>query len=439
MSNILETYTNKFAKSNELYQKVRQVIPTGGHLSRDVKPFPVAVEEATGVIKKDLDGNQLIDYMTGYGALILGNSHPEVIEEVKKRLVTGTHMGTIHPLELEWAEMVKKLIPSAERVRFTGTGTESTLLAMRLARAYTGKHKIVKFREHFHGWHDYASPGAGITEQTGIPAETMTGTLVIEPNIDELSGVLESRDDIAAVILEPTGGHWGQYPIQNPYFLSNVRELTKKHNVVMIMDEVICGFRISKGGAQAKFSVIPDLTTMAKIVAGGMPGGAVAGKAEVMDQLSFELGSNRVDHHGTFNANPATAAAGIATLKILDRDPINSHADAMAIRLKAGLNEQLSKYEVKGHAHGVASIVHILLDVECSCDGYMCTLDHSEIARSCKTYSGAVKMAMLNEGVDMMGGIGFMVSGVHDENTIDSTSEAFGNALKALRADGIIR
>ena len=299
--------------------------------------------------------------------------------------------------------------------------------------------KIVKFREHFHGWHDYASPGAGITAQTGIPAETMTGTLVIEPNIDELSNVLEARDDIAAVILEPTGGHWGQYPIQNPYFLSNVRELTKKHTVVMIMDEVICGFRISKGGAQAKFSVIPDLTTMAKIVAGGMPGGAVAGKAEIMDQLSFDLGSNRVDHHGTFNANPATAAAGIATLKIIDRDPINSHADSMSIRLKAGLNEQLSKYEVKGHAHGVSSIVHILLDVECSCDGYMCTLDHSEIARACKTYSGAVKMAMLNEGVDMMGGIGFMVSGVHDENTIDSTTEAFGNALKAMRGDGIIR
>lgn len=435
---IFETYSNKFPKSLESYQKAIRVIPTGGHLSRDVKPFPVSVHKANGIIKTDLDGNELIDYMVGFGALILGNSHPEVTEQVAKQLASGTHMGTLNPLETEWAEMIKKLIPSAQRVRFTGTGTEATLLAMRLARAYTEKNKIVKFREHFHGWHDYASPGAGITEQTGIPQETLSATLVIEPNINALSQVLETRKDIAAVILEPTGGHWGQYPLQNPYFLSNVRDLTKKHNVLMIMDEVICGFRISKGGAQSKFSIMPDLTTMAKIVSGGMPGGAVGGRADIMELLSFDLGSDRVDHHGTYNANPVSACAGIATLKIIDRDPINNRADELADRLKSGLNKQLTKYEVEGHVHGTSSIVHILLGVECSCDGNMCTLDHSEITRSAKKYGPSMKIAMLNEGVDIMGGIGFLLSAVHDKNIIDSTTESFGRALKAIRADGII-
>lgn len=435
---IFETYSNKFAKSLEAYQRAIRAIPTGGHLSRDVKPFPVSVYKANGIIKTDLDGNELIDYMVGFGALILGNSHPEVTEQAAKQLASGTHMGTLNPLETEWAEMIKKLIPSAERVRFTGTGTESTLLAMRLARAYTGKNKIVKFREHFHGWHDYASPGAGITEQTGIPQDTLSSTLVIEPNINALKQTLETRNDIAAVILEPTGGHWAQYPLQNPYFLSNIRDLTKKHNVLMIMDEVICGFRISKGGAQSKFSIMPDLTTMAKIVSGGMPGGAVAGRADIMELLSFDLGSDRVDHHGTYNANPVSAAAGIATLKIIDRDPINARADELAVRLKSGLNEQLTKYEVEGHVHGTSSIVHILLDVECSCDGNMCTLDHSEITRSAKKYGPSMKIAMLNEGVDMMGGIGFLLSAVHDENIVDSTAESFGRALKAIRDEGII-
>ena len=177
-----------------------------------------------------------------------------------KRLAQGTHMGTTSELEIEWARLVKDLIPCAERVRFTASGTESTLLALRLARGFTGRKKLVKFREHFHGWHDYVSMESGINTQVGIPEETMSTVVVLEPEVDALRQLLERDDDVAAVIMEPTGGHWGQFPVANPGFLEGVRELTAKHGVIMIMDEVICGFRMSRGGAQGRFGIMPDMT-----------------------------------------------------------------------------------------------------------------------------------------------------------------------------------
>lgn len=438
MATIVERYMQKFRKSGELFQKGKDLIPGGGHQSRTVKPFPVYVERGQGALKWDVDGNELVDYMMGYGALILGHAHPKVNEAVARRLSQGTHMGTATPLELRWAELVKSLIPSAERVRFTASGTEATLLALRLARNFTGKKKVVKFWEHFHGWHDYLSPVSGINTQVGIPQETLSTVVIIRPDIDELKRLLERDKEIAAVIMEPTGGHWGQYPLPNPGFLHQVRELTAKHGVVMIMDEVICGFRISKNGAQGRFNVKPDLTTMAKIVAGGLPGGAVAGKAEIMDLMAVD-GDRRMAHPGTFNGNPLSATAGIAALEVISSEPINQRADAMAARLKKGLQETMDRMEVAGHAHGIASIVHVALGVECDCGGDICTLPHSALEKATgPQHSGPLKLAMLNEGVDMMGGIGFMVSAAHREQDIDRTVEAFERALVALREEGVV-
>ncbi len=438
MATIVERYMQKFRKSGELFQKGKDLIPGGGHQSRTVKPFPVYVERGQGALKWDVDGNELVDYMMGYGALILGHAHPKVNEAVARRLAQGTHMGTATPLELRWAELVKGLIPSAERVRFTASGTEATLLALRLARNFTGKKKVVKFWEHFHGWHDYLSPVSGINTQVGIPQETLSTVVIIRPDIDELKRLLERDKEIAAVIMEPTGGHWGQYPLPNPGFLHQVRELTAKHGVVMIMDEVICGFRISKNGAQGRFNVKPDLTTMAKIVAGGLPGGAVAGKAEIMDLMAADS-DRRMAHPGTFNGNPLSATAGIAALEVISSEPINQRADAMAARLKRGLQEVMDRMEVTGHAHGIASIVHVALGVECDCGGDICTLPHSALEKATgPQHSGPLKLAMLNEGVDMMGGIGFMVSAAHREQDIDRTVEAFERALGALREEGVV-
>ena len=176
-----------------MFERGADLIPGGGHQSRTVYPHPVYVERGEGGLKWDVDGNELVDHMLGYGALILGNAHPEVTRAIGDRLADGTHMGTATPLELRWAELVKDLVPSAERVRFTASGTESTLLAFRLARAFTGKRRVVKFREHFHGWHDYVSPESGINTQSGIPDETLSSVVVIEPKIEDAGAAVGAR------------------------------------------------------------------------------------------------------------------------------------------------------------------------------------------------------------------------------------------------------
>ena len=437
MATIIERYEEKFRKSGLACNSAQGIIPGGAHQSRVVNPFPVFAVEGNGATKIDVDGNELIDYMMGFGALMLGHAHQEITEAVTRRLTKGTHMGTVTELEIEWAKLVKSLIPSGERVRFTGSGTEATLLAIRLARGFTGKTKLVKFREHFHGWHDYVSLDSGINTQIGIPQETLSTVKVIEPELDVLKQLLEKDKDIAVLIMEPTGGHWGQFPLANPHFLEGVRNLTAEHGVLMIMDEVICGFRISPGGAQSRFGIMPDMTTMAKIVAGGLPGGAVAGRADIMEQMG-DSGSSRLAHPGTFNANPVSATAGIATLSNIANEPINEQADLMASRLKKGLRNALNKMEVTGQVHGLASVVHIALGVEAE-DEDISTVPHEELASATSgDISGPLKLAMLNEGVDMMGGIGFMVSAVHTEEEIDRTSEAFERSLVALRNEGII-
>jgi len=439
MSAIVDRYVEKFGKSAELFRRGSASIPGGGHQSRVVLPFPHYVNEAKGALKWDVDGNELVDYVIGFGSLILGHARAEVVEATSAQLSKGTHMGTPTELELDWAESVKGLVPSAERVRFTNSGTEATYLAIRLARAHTGKTMVIKFREHYHGWHDYVTQEAGIVSNVGIPEETLATVIVAEPRVADVKSILESRTDVAAIIFEAAGGHWGQFPLPNPGFVQDIRALTEKHGVVMIMDEVICGFRLSRGGAQGRFNVRPDLTTMAKIVAGGMPGGAVGGRAEILDLISTSDDAKRVPHPGTFNASPTSAAAGVAALNIIANEPINERADAAAARLKDGLRGALSKQEVTGHVHGIASIVHLALGVECDCGGEICTLPRSKLDESGAAQRRAMlKLAMLNEDVDMMGGVGFMLSAEHSDEQIDRTTDAFERALVAMRDDGVL-
>ena len=439
MATIIERYIQKFRRSGDLYERGKSSIPSGGHGSRTVHPHLVFMDYGEGAVKHDVDGNEFIDYMMGYGALLLGHAHPAVTDAVAERLSKGTHMGSNTEVEVHWAEQVKDLLPSADLVRFTASGTEATLMATRLARAHTGKTKLVKFRQHFHGWHDYVSLESGINTQVGIPGEVLLTVVVVDPEIGALERLLERDSDIAGVILEPTGGHWGQYPLPNPGFLKSLRELTAKHGVVMIMDEVICGFRVSPGGAQVRFDVRPDLTTMAKIVAGGLPGGAVAGKAEIMEIVGSSDPARGLPHPGTFNANPVSASAGIATLELVASGQVNDRADAMAARLKGRLRDALTRTEVAGHIHGISSIVHVALGVECGCDGEACPIPHSELAEATAAVrSQPLKLAMLTEGVDTLGGIGFMVSAVHTEEEIDRTGEAFERALSALREERVV-
>ena len=438
MGTILERYVQKFQKSGELYQEALSVMP-GGDLFRPPHPFPVYIDTAQGALKWDVDGNELVDYLMGSGVLLLGHDHPVIVEALRERIGQGMHV-LANPMAIRWAELIKSMIPSAERVRFTSSGTDSTYLALRLARAYTGKNKVAKFSRHFHGWHDYVTPESDRVTAVGIPNETLSTVVVLEPEISAVERLLRDDDDVAAVILEPTGAHWGQYPLPNPEFLQDLRDVTARYGVVMIMDEVITGFRASRGGAQARFDVLPDLTTLSKVTAGGLAAGALAGRADILDLMASQDDSRRVTNSGTFNGNPLAAAAGIASLELIASEPINERADATAERLKSGLRDALMKMEVTGHVHGVSSMVHLLLGVECDCGGGICTLPHGQIADATAPEGvNQLRMAMLNEGVEMMsGGLGFMVSAVHTEEQVDRTVDAFESALANLREEGVV-
>ena len=244
---------------------------------------------------------------------------------------------------MRWAELVCKLIPSAEMVRFTMSGTEATHLAMRIARAYTGRSRVLKFQGHFHGWHDgvvaAVNPPYDVPMSAGVPAATLDQLLVCPPNDIKAVDVLLQRGDVAAVILEPAGGQSGTTPTI-PGYLQELRAVTERHGVVLIFDEVITGFRYSPGGAQAYFGVTPDMTTLAKIVAGGLPGGAVVGKKTLMNMMAhrgepvFDR-SQRVAQNGTYNSNPVSAAAAITTLELVADGSLHARANKAGDELRA--------------------------------------------------------------------------------------------------------
>ncbi len=441
MATIEERYARKFAKSVDWYERGKSLFAGGiTHQTRFSSPFPTYFEHAEGPYKYDVDGNQIIDYVMGNGSLLMGHSPAKVVEAVKAQTSRGTHLGGASTHEVLYAEAVKNLMPSLERIRFTSSGTESTYLAIRLARAYTSKTKIVKFHEHFHGWHDYVAPESG-QALGGIPKAVLDSVIVAPVDIAALDRILSDDDDVAAVIVECNGAHYGTFPLQNPQFLHDLRELTTRHGVVFIMDEVITGFRLSPGGAQVRWDLQPDLTTLAKIIAGGQPGSAVGGKAEIMELMAFRDDPTwdsmlRVPQGGTYNAQPTTVAAGIATLEAIANEGVNAMADAMAKRLKDGLNESFIRDEVTGHAHGIASIVHVNLGGECNCDRELCTMRFDEVYSTMPVQkTRALRRAMLVNEVDMMGGRAFLVSSAHDEQVIDRTIVAFSQSLRDLREE----
>ena len=444
MATILEEYIARHPGSAQRYAEATRIFPGGvTHDNRYAQPFPLYLTHGYGPHKWDVDGNEYIDYVSGHGALLLGHSHPAVVAAVAEQVTRGTHLGACTDEELRWARAIQALMPSIEKLRFHSSGTEATLMAMRLARAYTGKNKIIKLQDHFHGWHDYAMAGSD-RPAPGVPAESWDSMVIVPSgDLEAVEDALNRDSDIAGLILEPTGAHYGQLPFDVPNYLKGLRELTAQHEVILIFDEVVTGFRASPGGAQVLYDVAPDLTTMAKIVAGALPGGAVGGKAEIVDMIAHRGdpewdNQNRVYHPGTFNGNPLSAVAGAVCLELIASQPINQRADAMAGRLKRGLNETLGKMEVSGHAHGIASMIHLVL-ADCDCDREICNMPHREIKEAVGSPGvTALKRSMQNNGVDIMGRDAFLVSATHTEADIDRTLAAVEKSLAEVRAEGLI-
>ncbi len=438
---IEQRYIDMHPGSAERHAKAKDLFPDGvTHDGRRMAPFPIYATHGTGPHKWDVDGNRIIDYWTGHGSMILGHSHPEIVAAVANQIGKGTHLSASSDLEIKWGQQVIDLIPSAEKVRFHSSGTEATMMAIRMARAYSNKTKIIKFEEHFHGWSDYLSAGsAGVG---GIPQESLDTMIVLPINdISIVEKTLEGNDDIAAIILEPTGAHMGQIPVR-PSFLNELRELTDRTGVVLIFDEVVTGFRVSKGGAQAYYGVTPDMTTMAKILGGGLPGGAVAGKADIINMIEArddaEFNQNRrIAHNGTFNANPLSAAAGTTALDLIANTPINEMADAMGARLKDGLNDLLSRMEIPGCASGIASLIFLRLGVDHECDKGVCIMTPEQMRSGNNAQRNSqFVISMLNNGIHATSR--FIMSAAHREQDIDETVEAAEKSLTELRQMGLI-
>jgi glutamate-1-semialdehyde 2,1-aminomutase len=326
-SPIIAAYRAATPGSAARAERAAGLFPSGiTHDSRYIEPYGLYITRAQGPRKWDVDGRCYVDYFGGHGAMLLGHCHPEVMAAGHAQLDRGTHFGASHELEILWAEAVKRLIPSAERVRFTSSGTEATLMAVRLARAFTGRPRLIRFNYNFHGWHDHMTSGHTNhfdgTATTGV-LDAVAGNVLLCDQNDEagLARLLEQHDgEVAAAIIEPTGANGGKLPI-DPNFLQALRRLTAEHGVLLIFDEVVTGFRVAPGGAQAAYGIRPDLTTLAKILAGGLPGGAVAGRKEILDLLDFQVtkgaGKEKIAHPGTFNANPLSASAGIVVFKVV--------------------------------------------------------------------------------------------------------------------------
>jgi glutamate-1-semialdehyde 2,1-aminomutase len=439
-------YEEAFANSRRRFEQAKALFPDGvTHDLRYLEPFPIYVTRAEGAHKWDVDGHRLIDYWAGHGALLLGHSHPEVVQAVQGQMSRATHPGACHELEIEWGRWVHELVPSAEKVRFVSSGTEATLMALRLARIFTGQPKVLKLAGHFHGWHDFliaaTDPPYNGSSVPGVPPEIAAQTVVVPPN-DAAAVERALADDprIGCVILEPTGGHFGTVPIRGD-FLRQLRELTSRFGRLLIFDEVITGFRVHPGGAQAHYGVIPDLTTLAKVLAGGLPGGCLAGRADIMAGLAFRPGKPKMKHPGTFNANPLSAAAGIAALRLVASGQPCCRANAMGLLLRQKLNELFRARGADWVVYGEFSNFKLLAGYQGPIPSgddfipYGGALEKLEGPKSPRLIH-AFRRALLLHGIDLPG-LGGMTTAEHTERDIEQTITAVAAALELLKDDGM--
>lgn len=337
-----------YSKSIEMFAEAKKYIPGG--VNSPVRAFksigidPVFMQKGEGSKIYDVDGNEYIDYVQSWGPLILGHRHPMVTEALQEYLNNGTGYGTPTELETEMAKLVIEAVPSIELVRMVNSGTEATMSALRLARGYTKRDKIVKFEGCYHGHADHllikAGSGAltlGVPTSPGVPANIAGNTITASFNdLEALQEIFkEQGENIAAVILEPVAGNMGCVPPKEGY-LEGVRKLTKEYGALLIFDEVMTGFRVAYGGAQSYYNIDPDITCLGKVIGGGLPVGAYGGKKEIMEMIAP---AGPIYQAGTLSGNPLAMTAGITTLKVLKEPGVYEELDRKAIKLSDGLKK----------------------------------------------------------------------------------------------------
>ena len=454
VSDVPAVYAANCVNSSAWFERASRVLAGKvGHDLRYAEPLPMYIERGKGGRKWDVDGKEFVDFLMGNGALLLGHAAPEILEAIAAVMDRGTHFGNDHPLQIEWAELVQRLVPSAEKVRFVNSGSEATLLAIRVARAFTRRTKLLRFEGHFHGWHDDVvhgfQPPFDADGSLGVPG-SVRGNIVAIPDGDLqlVEDTLASHVEIGAAILEPSGASWGRVPI-DPDFLRGLRDICTRHGVVLIFDEVVTGFRFSPGGAQELYNVLPDLSCFAKILAGAMPGGAVVGRADVMKVLD-QTGDprhdrfERVTHLGTFNASPLAAAAGVALLKQVATGEPTDKANEITRKLQASWENVLEKHGIAGYVYGPCSTFHVYFETDqtrirdATSRQDLYTTDAKRLkgmpAQLIKEYQRRLRY----HGVDNMSSTGGVLSAAHTDRDIEDASEAFEKTVVALREQGLI-
>ena len=447
-SRILAAWLERTPGSAALAREAASLFPSGiTHDARLTDPYGPYIDRASGAHKFDVDGNRYIDFYGGHGALILGQAHPVVTARIADAAAKGTQYGASHAGEVRWAQMIRRLVPSAERLRFTSSGTEATLLAVRLARAFTGRPKLLRFKGMFHGWHDHMTMGFANhfdgSPTPGVLQGVAEGVVLATPGDSAEVERLLATGEVAAVIIEPTGASFGQVPLR-PEFLHELRTTTERHGTLLIMDEVVTGFRVSPGGAQVAFGITPDLTSFAKIVAGGMPGAAVAGRKEILDLLDFAAapaaGREKIGHQGTYNANPAAAAAGTAALEIIASSDVCGRAARTAADVRAALNEVIAEERAPWASYGTSSGFHIFLNPQqrefapSAFDPHECSIE--ELKNQPMRLASRLRLALLLNGVDVSGRLSGFTSIAHDADDVAHAATALRASIRMLRDDG---
>ena len=397
-------------------------------LRASMKPHPLFFERGEGSYLTDLDGNRYIDYVLGWGPVILGHGHPGLTAAVAERLPLGATYGSGHMLEALAAEAVLRLIPGAERVLWSNTGSEANQVALRLARAYTGRGRFVKFRGHYHGWSDTFLLGyrpdahgeLGLTSAGQNPHSLDDVELVDWGDIDALTAALENEaNDIAAVFLEPVLINSGVISAPEG-FLQAVRELCDHTGTILVFDEVITGFRIARGGAVERYGVTPDLVILAKAIAAGYPLAAIAGKAKILEQVT-----SGVVHAGTYNGNPVVLAAAVATLDALGEEGVYEDFERRGRRLAAGLLEAFNAHDIPVTVHQVGPVVQVIPAVAGAetFDAFM---------RADQGFYDRFIVEMLRRRQFILPGGRWYISTAHSDEDIEATIVAADESLTAL-------
>jgi len=425
-------------RSRELYERALGLFPGGVNspVRAAVKPYPFYVERADGAYIYTVDGERLIDYVLGYGPLFLGHRHPRVYEALMKQLDRGWFYGAPYELEIRLAEKILKYYHPGGMVRFVNTGTEATMTAIRLARGFTGRDLIVKFNGCYHGAHDAVLVGAGsaaaeygVPSSKGVPESVAKLTLIARYNdVESIDKIMRRYgDNVAAIIVEPVVGNAGVIPPREE-FLRALRELSSSYGSLLIMDEVITGFRLALGGAQQYYGVRGDITTLGKIVGGGMPIGVVVAEKKIMKELTP---AGKVFNAGTFNAHPATMAAGLATIEVLETGEPYRVAGEAAKALVETLSELIDKYGARAFINHVESMFQVFFT-----DREVVSPEDAQKSRK-ETYT-ALHEELLKRGVfiapSQMEAV--FTSAAHTREVVEETITALRDVFRSLHESG---